>query len=65
MSRLTSPIARIVVAGATPWTRRPMTVSGVSSTVGRPASTPETILRAARCAEMLSPGSDASGANQA
>ncbi len=64
-SRLTTPMARIVVAGASPCTRRPMIVSGVSSTVGLPETTPLTIRRAARSAEMLSPGSDASGANQA
>ena len=60
-SRLASPIARIVVAGARPCTRRPTIVSGVSSTVGRPARTPETMRRAARSAEMLRPGIDASG----
>ena len=59
------PISRCVVAGARPATRMPTVASGVSTTRGRPASTPSTILRAARSASMDSSGAEAPAANQA
>ena len=51
-SRPVQPMTRVVVAGASPRTRMPTQASGVSTTMGRPASTPRTMRLAARSASM-------------
>ena len=64
-TRLTTPIARIVRPGAIPRARWATLGNHPSNTIGRPASTPSTIKRAARSAFMDSTGRDADGANHA
>ena len=56
---------RVVTPGIRPRTRIPTCASGVSTTIGRPASVASTIRRAARSASIDSRGSAAPGANHA